>query len=368
MLPRLLPLLFAVFVVTSVFAEKKFTVLKDFRSEWLKYEEGAYQPAGASITGLSTLYFELAPDTYPGTFLRLKSDRPYFLFINGKIRGEYRGETRLDVDSLASAIYARQYWVAIHQDNINGRDLHAEIISTQAAAPSESENTMRPYSHFRDFVVVAGLFILLLFLFELRMNPKLAADYFSISRLIASREADDSQASARLTSGANVQFYVFCSLMMSFYLLIILYNLPPEYALPVRFHATGFWMISWQWLKLASVIFLFFMSKLLIVFCMTRLFGMWGMARFHFFNWMRLLLVVFSLAAALLFMYFISRGESPRVFVFFLFVIVAALMAWIVMAFFKLGGRSGHSMFHLFSYLCATEIIPLFITVKVLFQ
>ena len=93
-----------------------------------------------------------------------------------------------------------------------------------------------------------------------------------------------------------------------------------------------------------------------------------GMARFHFFNWIRLLLVVFGTATIILFMYFISRGDSSDFFVILLFLVIAALIAWIVVAFFKLSGRSEHSMFHLFSYICATEIIPLLITVKVLFQ
>ncbi|MEX2234264.1 MAG: DUF4271 domain-containing protein, partial [Cyclobacteriaceae bacterium] len=221
---------------------------------------------------------------------------------------------------------------------------------------------------FRDFVVVSGLVIILLFLFALRLKTKLDADYFSISRILSSREADDSQTSARLTSSSNVQFYVLCSLMIGFYLIIILQNLPPQYALPIRFQSSGFWMMWWQWLKLSTIIFYALLLKIFIIFLLARLFGMRGMARFHFFNWIRLLLVVLGAATILLFIYFISRGDSQNFFVVFLSLVVVALVAWIAVAFYKLSGRSGHSMFHLFSYLCATEIIPLLITVKVLFQ
>lgn len=124
----------------------------------------------------------------------------------------------------------------------------------------------------------------------------------------------------------------------------------------------------WQWLKLSAIIFFMFLFKIVIIYSLTRLFGMRGMARFHFFNWIRLLLVVFGAATIILFIYFISRGDSADFFVIFLSLVVIALIGWIVVAFFKLSGRSGHSLFHLFSYLCATEIIPLLITVKVLFQ
>jgi hypothetical protein len=369
MFPRIFTVSVISLIYSSLFAQEKFTITKDLRSEWMTFEEESYQPLGETLfTGLNTIYFELKPNQYPGTFLRLKSDKPYFLFVNGKVGGEFRGEAVLSIDSLARKVYSPGYWIAIHQKNINERDLKTEIISMQRPAHVSNDMQIKPYSDFRDFVVVSGLIIILLFLLALRLNPKLAADYFSVSRIFSPHEAEDSQSGARLTSSSNVQFYILCSLMIGFYLLIILRNLPPQFALPIRFQASGFWMMGWQWLKLSLIIFYVFLLKIAIIFSLTRLFGMRGMARFHFLNWIRLLLVVFGSATIILFIYFISRGDSSEFFVVFLSLVIAALMSWVVVAFFKLSGRSEHSMFHLFSYLCATEIIPLLITVKVLFQ
>ena len=369
MFRRIVSSCFFLLLYTSVFAQEKFTVVKDLRTEWMVFEDGAYQPVGdGPIRPANTIYFPLDVEADAGSYLRLQSARPYFLFVNGKVIGEFEGEVKFKVDSLLRQAYSGSHWVAIHQNKINRRDLQAAIISMQPPPPREAHTEARPYSNFRDFVVIAGLIIILLFLLAVRLNPKLAADYFSISRLMSSREADDSQASARLTSGSNVQFYILCSLVIGFYLLIIMDKLPPAYALPINFEASGFWMMWLQWLKLSMIVFYVFILKLLIIFLLTRLFDMHGMARYHFFNWMRLLLVVFGAATVVLFIYFISRGDNPFFFEAFLSVVVVVLIAWIVMAFFKLSGRSGHSMFHLFSYLCATEIIPLLITVKILFQ
>jgi hypothetical protein len=369
MFPRILSICLLLFTYISVLAQEKFTVVKDLRSEWMTFENGAYQPVGQSpLPRLNTVYFSLDFQAYARNILRLQSDRPYFLFVNGKVVGEFHGEVNLKIDSLLEQVYSSTYWIAIHQERINERDLRSEIISMQPPPRAEVHTSVRPYSYFRDFVVISGLIIILLFLLAVRLNPKLAADYFSVSRILSSREADDSQASARLTSGSNVQFYILCSLMIGFYLTIIMYNLPSEYALPIRFQASGFWMMWWQWLKLSTIVFYVLLLKLLIIFSLTRLYDMRGLARYHFFNWIRLLLVVFGASTVLLFMYFISRGDHKFIFVVFLSVVVATLIAWIGMAFLKLSGRSGHSMFHLFSYLCATEIIPLLITVKVLFQ
>jgi hypothetical protein len=350
-------------------AQEKFTLTKNLRSDWMTFQDGRYLLAGEiPFYGVNTIYFQLDPQTEAGNFLRTDSSRPYFIFINGKVCGEFEGPSTFPIDSLLQA-EGRTSWIAIRQKKINERDLHVEVISRgQRPAMEGVATAARPYSPFRDFVVISGLLIILLFLVAARLNPKLASDYFSLSRIFASRDTDDSQASARITGGSNVQFYVLCSLLIGFYLLIVLYHLPAEYALPIHFQASDFWMIGLQWLKLSTLVFLALLVKLSIIFSLTRLFNMRGMARFHFFNWVRLLLVAIGASTVFLFMYFISRGEQPAYYVMFLFAMVGVLIGWIVAAFFKLSGKSGHSMFHLFSYLCATEIIPLLITVKVLFQ
>lgn len=354
----------------QVFAQDGITIVKDLRSEWMHYEEDEYAPLEKfPIAGVSTVYLRLDPAAFRGMFLRLESSERYYVFINGKVRNDYQGRALLSMDSLLQSLAARPALIAIHQREINNRDLKTEIVSRQRPTGAAAlEAVTRPYSHFRDFAVMAGLLVVILFVLALRLNPKLATDYLSVTRMFSVRDVDDSQAAARLTGGSNIQFYILCSMMLGYYLIIVLYNLPDRYALPGRFHATGFWMMWVQWLKLSALVFTVLLMKISIIFLVTRLFGMHGMTRFHFFNWIRLLLVVFGVATVLLFMYFIARGDNEKFYVMFLSLVAVTLVVWIVVAFFKLGAKSGHSMFHLFSYLCATEIIPLLITVKVLFE
>ena len=368
MLPRFFAALILSFLHAGVIAQNSLTLV-DLRDKWMTFEEGTYRELGEiPLTGLNTIYLQLDPTTQAGDLIAITSGRPYYLFVNGKVRGEYEGRSQFRVDSLFQS-ENRAGWIAIHQERINERDLSTQLVSASVRQPEKDESSiLRPYSHFRDFVVLAGFIIVVLFLVALRLNPRLASDYFSVRSIFSARDVDDSQTSTRLTGGSSVLFYVLCSFLLAFYLLIILNNLPPQYALPIQFHASGFGETWWQWLKLSGLIFISLLAKIFIIFSLTRLFGMRGMARFHFFNWIRLLLVILGVATIILFIYFIGHGAQPGYYVVFLSILVAALMAWVVIAFFKLGGRTGHSMFHLFSYLCATEIIPLLITVKVLFQ
>ncbi|MEX2233732.1 MAG: hypothetical protein WD824_16320, partial [Cyclobacteriaceae bacterium] len=183
MFARLLSLTLLIFLYSGLFAQEKFTIVKDLRAEWMTFQDGAYKPLGElPFTGLNTIYFGLEPHAFAGNFLRIESDKPYFLFVNGRVTGEYEGEVLLNIDSLSQKVNASSFWIALHQNKINERDLNSEVILMQAPLRREAENASRPYSHFRDFVVVSGLVIILLFLLALRLNPKLAADYFSISR------------------------------------------------------------------------------------------------------------------------------------------------------------------------------------------
>jgi hypothetical protein len=351
-----------------VFSQENFSVKEDLHNSWLVYHDNEYKPLLNEHLNESTIYFRLDANKFLGNSLHLVSSNNYFLFINGKLSGEYVGEVFLKLDSISTAHLTSQLLVTVHQRSINERDLKTEIVSTYKNSKAAINNDLKPDTFFKDFVIFAGLLIIILFLIVLRLNPKLASDYFSVAKIFSLREGDDSQSNARLTSSTNIPFYILASILLGFYLMIVLNHLPEEYSLPIRFQASTFWGEIGQWLKISTIIFGIFIMKIITVFTLTRLFDMKGTARIHFFNWVRLLLIIFGGATIILFVYFILRGQSTIFFVVFLTLIIISLIGWIIIAFFKLKGRGEHSMFHLFSYICATEIIPLLITVKVLFQ
>jgi hypothetical protein len=157
-------------------------------------------------------------------------------------------------------------------------------------------------------------------------------------------------------------------MLLALFFIMIFKFVPNEYALSTWFAPESFWKTVVLWLLTTLVIVGVFLIKIIIIFSLTRLFGLRGLARIHYFNWVRLLLIVFGAASVIIFIYFISRGLSPGFFEVLLYLVIGVLVAWTLIVFLKLNNKSEHSMFHLFSYICATEIIPLLITIKVLFQ
>ncbi len=356
--------LLATFVVTLpivLFAQSTVPV------PWLTYENGKYVNSDAGFFSGNTVYVKLVPNDLEGSSLIIRSGRPWSIFVNGKLAGEGNGVRQFRLDSL-NLIYATgELLVAVYQPGLNTRDMKILLTKKEPQVRSKLPPA-KPSTYFRDFVILGGLIIIIIFLIVSRLNPKLASDYFSVDRIISVREADDAQSNARLTSSNNFQFYILSSLLLAFYLIVISNHLPAGYALPLYFQADTFALLFGQWIKLSLVILIIFFGKIVIVYSLTRLFGMKGLARVHFFNWMRLLLIVVGAASVIVFIYFILRGQSETFFEIFLSLIVVTLVGWVFLIFMKLNGKTEHSVFHLFSYICATEIIPLLVTVKVLFQ
>jgi hypothetical protein len=234
--------------------------------------------------------------------------------------------------------------------------------------PNQSLSTDRPSTVFKDFVITAGLVLLVFFVIMLRMHPKLVVEYLLVGRIFSFREVEDNQGHARFTLSSNVAFYLFFSLLLSLFLLIVFRYLPEEYTLSLIGAPSRFAIFLWSWIKIAAVVFVLLFAKLLVIYSLSFLFGMKSIAGTHFFNLMRLLVVILGIICTIAFVYLISRGDNGQVYLILLCVFIGALILWNVIVFLKLNNKVDHSMFHLFSYICATEVIPLLITIKVLFQ
>ena len=355
--------------VNSALAQKKFYVKNDLRKAWLKYENDSYIPAGEHIGGsLNAIHFNINANEYAQDYLQIESLAPFFLFVNGKILKEHQGLLILKLDSLATVLRGPSLTITIYQKKIHDYQLKTLIVTDRVLPRQQAESFLKPSSFFKDFVILSGLILSILFVVIIRLHPKLATDYFSVTRIFSLREGEDTQMYSRFTGSSNILFYIFCSLLLGFYLIIIFRFLPAEYKIAQSFKAEGFWQVLWDWVKLSTLLLVILFAKIVIVISLSHLFGMKGLAGAHFFNWIRLLLITTAVLSVIVFVYYILRGHNPGFYITFLIIIASSFTIWIVIAFLKFNSRIEHSMFHLFSYICATEIIPLLITFKVLFH
>jgi hypothetical protein len=354
------------FQVPGLSANGIFTTKKDLRSDWKIFEDNKYKSLSSDYGDVSTLYFEINGDKYAGDYLKINAPYDYSVFINGQLASI--GGTNFNIDSLVRVYSSVNLLIAIHSESISQEKLHTTIDTKIAQARASDETNDRPATFFRDFVIVASLVLLIMLIVVLRLNPKLASDYFSVTKIFSLRESDDSQIYTRISNSANILFYAFCSLILGFYLIVIFHFASTGYWLTNYFATTGFFSALSKWIGVSLFIFLIFILKIILVYVSSFLFGSRNMAGIHFFNWVRLQLIVFGGISIVLFVYFIARGQNPTFYFVLLKLMTWCLVGWTIIIFLKLNGRTGYSLFHLFSYICATEIIPLLVIISVLYN
>ncbi len=362
-------LLLVFFVLTCAAATaQELTVIKDFRNEWEVFQNERYLPYAERRGSVNTIYFSIESNVYPAnTFLQVSSSEAVALFVNGQLITKTDVPLALRLDSLREVVHATVLQVSIFQRKINESGLHTTLASRQAATGPDADLTPIQFSSFRDFATVGFLILMVMLIIIIQLNPKLAADYFSVTKIFSMREGEDSQAYSRITSSINILFYAYSSLMLGYYLMIVFHFLSAEYTIALTFEAHTFWEAIVRWIELSLVILTLFFLKIILVYGLSYVFGMREIGGIHFFNWVRLLLGVFGVLTIVLFLYFISHGDREGFYDFLLGIMSWVLAGWTILIILKLSRQMDHSIFHLFSYICATELIPFLITIKVLY-
>lgn len=339
---------------------------EDLKSGWMvQSSDGSFTPYAAGISN-EVIYFKVDAKKFTGRSMILRDLRSFKWFVNHQLAGS--GNTFVvDIDSLARAFSSHNLLVAVHRDDRRFVNL-STVISGEKAESTTDGLVKREGSFFRDFGVLGIIVLIGLVVVIARLNPKLASDYFSFSGVFSTRESQESQVSTRIGSSTNILFFAYCSMLLAYYLMIVFRFTISEFPLASFFQGDYFWSVVLQWLKLSFYLLILFFIKIILVFGLSYLFGIPEIAGMHFFNWVRLLLIIFGILTIVLFVYFIWHGQSTMVHATLLKLLGWAMGGWIVLIFLKLGKTAGTSLFHLFSYICATELIPFLFIIKVLYN
>ena len=353
-------------VGTSVAAAQEYTVTRDFEREWKVFQNDKYEPF-QKVGRSRSIFFTVEVGKYRNDYLFLESFVPFSVFINGQLVESSDKPLQLKIDSLNSIFQGSVWQVSVFGEKIKSENLRTLILSKTPKNSSAIDPLPGRISSFRDFAIIGILILMIVLIVITQLNPKLASDYFSVSKIFSVREAEETQTYSRIASSVNILFYVYSSLMLGYYLMIIFNFLPPQYRAAVFFQSSTFWEAVINWLELSFIVLALFFVKIILIYGLSFVFGMGQIGGFHFFNWVRLLLGVFGVLSIVVFLYFITHGQREGFYFFFLGTMAWVLAFWIVLIILKLWRQMDRSLFHLFSYICATELIPFLITLKVLY-
>jgi Domain of unknown function (DUF4271) len=335
----------------------------DLKDEWMVWQDNRYKKwEGEDV---KAIYFTLDAIRFQGGTMEVTSRQSISIFINQMlIVTRQDGPLRLSVDSLAKR-YSTPLTVSIFSES-GIRTLRVHVIEQLSTAPGPDESFYtRKSNYFLDFSLSASLLLLIYLVFLFSTNARQTLDYLNVFRVFSFQEREENLPT-RITSRINILFYVFCCLFCSLTLLVTFYLgaelIPLSHAFPIRSTAEGFL----QWIKLSGFIALILFVKLVIVALMAVLFNSREWTAVQHFQFVRALFLASGLVACICVLNFVFEGRNPGLYLALLKVGAGLLVLSAGIVFLKLLGLTRSHFFHLFSYLCASEIIPLVILLKLL--
>jgi hypothetical protein len=346
---------------------QEFVVKKDLQPDWLIRTEKGYHNFDASEESANTIYFSINPSTYRGDYLLINSPNEFSIFLNSSLLLDQVKQVTFPMDSLKKLTSANLLFIAIHLNHKIGRNNLSTTLCSKVKLTTRVETplTLRADTSFRDFVVSVVMALLIFLVGVVRLNPKLSSDYFSIAKIFSLRESEDDQFYYRITS-TNILFYLLTSMLFALFFLIVGNFLEQGGEFNVQ-GARGYWEYLLLWGKVSLMVLGLLFIKIIVTFVIALLFGAREVAGFHFLNFIRLSLVSVGLLTLVLVFYFLLHGQRVGVYNFLYLTFGWILIGWIILFFLKLINRVRHSVFHLFSYICATEIIPVLVIIKILY-
>ena len=146
-------------------------------------------------------------------------------------------------------------------------------------------------------------------------------------------------------------------------LAVIVNSVYSEFAFPLKSGSIRHINYFLQWIFGGLICLVFLAFKLSLSSIFSRLFSWKDVSGFQFFNFVRALVVLVILLGVIAILFTSFNFEVNYNLLMKIF--FGLLMIEPVLMFFKLMTRESARPFHLFSYLCATEIFPLISLIKV---
>ncbi|MFM7858921.1 MAG: DUF4271 domain-containing protein [Flammeovirgaceae bacterium] len=343
-----------------MFAQPTLQVV-DLQSKWLVQTPQGFVPFNSQST--SSIYFWLLPPLQNGSKLMIEGRHGYSVWINSKLIWKGQGLIRFSIDSL-SRLYPEKMFLSVN--SVAGFNNIITKVETTSLMDEMVDLIQRKQNHFPDFAVIASLILMISFTLLLRTNPTLTRDYFNLFKLITSIDRAESGFGLRIASSVNILYYIFGSCFLALMLLVAFHLMGSVTLLSKIFQIqdTGQGFLNWFFLSFG--IFGLLLLKLVCIAVFAALFGFKDTVRFQFFNFVRIIFISMTILVIINIVFVVFHVQTELFYYYQLYLLVGLFGLGTVVVYIKLLARLPYHFFHLFSYLCISEIIPLLVLTKLI--
>ncbi len=313
------------------------------------------------------IHFYLDLKRYQGNYLEIKHSFPFALFIEGELKEFTKDKTdvRWKIDSLSQSLHKGRVLITIFSSQKSYDNLRVSIVKDRIVGIKANDfySIEKKNGIERNVFLVIVLLLTVFLSILINTNQKAFADFYSIDLLLVGRIKDESIFKSKLFSQENLLIYLFHSALLSFLLLVLIHFSNGIIDRDLLLLNSKFF----SWFLNSFLILGFFIAKYLFVRYLGILFDLGQAANYYFYEFMRISMFFFLLIFILISLCIISFPSlADGLINVCIYAIIIFLVFRFIILFNRIGSMASFKKFHLFSYLCTTESIPIIIGIKYL--
>ncbi|MDJ1505083.1 DUF4271 domain-containing protein [Xanthocytophaga agilis] len=384
-------------VVSIVFFNTSFSqstvdykLIQGLEDQWVIYNDNykGYIPYFRKEHGVQaalSLYVDLRKYSHYNLFLQAPKET--HLFVQSQLCRTLSAQSRtvVNIDSLQKQYKTRFVLITLYVPDGHSQLPTAQIVYPYKNKASQIENKedsdvvlsgvrnsyqpkLRDLSEFPDFVTVCIVSLLAFYTFLLNYHPKAFKRNFSFNDMFSVDSREDATLIAKPLSQINILFVLAHSMSLSLF-----YMMAQRYSdtffvnvLPIQL-SDSFGSLFGYFALCVSIIWVLLIGKYFFIYAIGIVFGINNVASIHYYEYLLFSRIFFLIVLPLQFIFMLS---FPQWLVGALKMVVIGLFIFniirIVTISSVLNKITSFRNLYLFSYLCATELIPLLIGIKFL--
>ena len=364
--------------------QERFFKIYDLEDGWQVYDTkyNAYVPYIEDRHNNSkTASFWLDTQKYQGLELTFKSPKNVFVFINKQLCKEIKkaGWVTFKVDSLRQlykgqkklffTFYDRGYRLPLKSVYVGY--FKREITNTTKTKKESTiiQEKYRKVSGVKNFVIVVSAVILGIFTLLLNFHPKIFSSYYSLQSSVSSLSRKDIMLINKPFNIINMLFLATHSLTVSLFYILAQKDITGIINVSFKLASTNFDFVSLllNYAVFFAIVFGLFFLKYILLKVFGVLLSLEKIEYTHFYEYMRLSQLFYTVAVIFPIFMLISKGEyTLGIDKFFIYIVIGFHFLQTILVSFYVNKRVQLKNLYLFYYLCSTELTPLLIGIKLL--
>ncbi len=341
----------------------------DYSDHWIIYDKqnGNFVPVLGEISNNRTIHFFLDLVANAGKEFEICSNAEISILINGSIvqNKKLHGCLLWEMDSLHQSYRKDSIQLTIYKVDREAELSTSILYPALGFVPEENPIKARVTSIQSNYILFALIIIGIAALMIREFNYRFFEEFSSVSKIFAIRVRSSQIYLSKPLSKEIFLVIVLQSISVSF-LLISVSQFSPDIEVFFIESSTTFWNLIGQWFLVSIGLVGIFYLQFIVLYLTNLFFKNHRILHIQFYDNLRIvhfylialfvIIILFYALSTSIFLWFISQLWIITIGLF----IVKGLVIYL-----KMLNETSHRKLHIFSYFCATEILPVALVVKI---